>query len=257
MRIATFNANSIRSRLDIVLGWLQESGTDLLCVQETKAQDIDFPQDAFLDAGYHLAFRGQKAYNGVALVSRQKPVAVRYGLDDGLDPDETRLIAARIGSVSVVNTYVPQGRAIDHEMFRYKLDWFRRLRWYFERHFSPRSRLVWVGDMNVAPEPKDVHDPAAYKDDVCFHAAARKAFAETVSWGFLDVFRQHHPEEGHFSFFDYRMRGSVKRGHGWRIDHILATRSLARRCVDSFIDMKPRTAEKPSDHTFVLADFDL
>lgn len=255
MRIATFNANSVRSRLDIILPWLTKHRPDVLAIQETKVEDKDFPALAFRGAGYHVVFRGEKSYNGVAFASRKKPSNVAFGIDDGKSPDETRLVAARFGSVHVVNTYVPQGREIDHPMFRYKLQWFRRLRDYFDRHFTPKSRLVWLGDLNVAPEPMDVHNPQNQADHVCFHDDVRRTFARTRDWGFVDVFRRHHPEPGHYSFFDYRTIRAVQKKIGWRVDLILATAPMAAACTDAWIDVKPRLQPKPSDHTFVVADF--
>lgn len=257
MRIATFNANSIRSRLDIVLKWLKTSHTDILCIQETKAQDPDFPLDPFTREGYHVAFCGEKSYNGVAIVSRTSPTAVRFGFDDGKQADETRLVYARFGPLHVINTYVPQGRDLDHAMYAYKLEWFERLRAYFDRHFSARMKVVWAGDLNVAPKPMDIHNSERQQNHVCHHIDVRKAYHSTLDWGFEDVFRKHHPEPGHYSFFDYRFPGALKANRGWRIDHILATPPLARRSTDSFIDLKPRMEPKPSDHTFMVADFDL
>ncbi|MBI3987405.1 MAG: exodeoxyribonuclease III [Lentisphaerae bacterium] len=255
MLIATFNANSVRARLPIVLAWLAAQQPDILCLQETKVTDADFPVEPFREAGYQAVFRGEKSYNGVALISRQEPASVNFGLDDGGPPDETRLLCARIGAVTVVNTYVPQGREITHAMYAYKLEWFDRLRRYFARHFKPTDPLVWVGDLNVAPEPMDVFDPASHEDHVCYHHAVRDAFARVAAWGFIDVFRKHHPEPGHFTFFDYRTPNTVRRNMGWRVDHILATSPLAKRSEDCFIDLEPRLAEKPSDHTFLAARF--
>ncbi|MBM4143461.1 MAG: exodeoxyribonuclease III [Lentisphaerae bacterium] len=255
MRIATFNANSIRSRMDAVLAWLAAAGPDVLCIQETKVVDGDFPVEPLAAAGYHAVFRGEKSYNGVALLSRVQPEEVRFGLDDGGPADETRLLHARVAGVHVVNTYVPQGRELDHAMYKYKLDWFARLRGYFDRHFNTRQKLVWAGDLNVAPEEADVFDPAAHRMHVCFHADVRRAFRAALEWGFVDVFRKHHPEPGRFSFFDYRTPDAAKRGLGWRVDHILASPAMARKSTDAFIDLAPRLGPKPSDHTFVAADF--
>jgi len=257
MRIATFNANSIRSRLQIVLRWMEKQEPDILCIQETKTPDPDFPEAAFSEKGYHVVFRGEKSYNGVAVVSRHQPSDVAFGLDDGGSADETRLVRASFGSLHMVNTYVPQGRDIDHEMYRYKLEWFDRLRSYFDRHFSARMKVVWLGDMNVAPDAADIHNSEVQGNHVCFHVDVREAFAETRSWGFEDVFRRHHPEPGQYTFFDYRTPNAAKRGMGWRIDHIMATPPMARCSSDAFIDLEPRLGEKPSDHTFLAADFDL
>ena len=257
MKLATFNANSIRSRLDVVVGWLKKTNADVLCIQETKVTDDLFPAAAFREIGYSAVFRGQKSYNGVCLVSKAPATEVSFGLNDGGQPDETRLVSAKIGPVRIVNTYVPQGREIDHEMYGYKLEWFRRLKKYFERSFKPTQKVAWVGDMNVAPAEMDVPNASEQVNNVCYHEDVRKAFAETKGWGFTDVFRKHHPEAGQYTFFDYRTIGAVERGMGWRVDHILATASLAARSTDSYVDLGPRLAAKPSDHTFLVAEFDL
>jgi exodeoxyribonuclease-3 len=257
MRIATFNANSIRSRLDTIRAWLTEHHPDVLCIQETKAEDKDFPALALTELGYHVAFRGEKSYNGVAMISRAKPGAVSFGLDDGGPPDATRLVYAKFGVVHVVNTYVPQGREIDHPMYQYKLAWFARMRDYFTRHFTPKTKLVWVGDLNIAPEAMDIHNAAEQDHHVCYHIDARRAFRATVQWGFVDVFRKHRPEPGQYTFFDYRTIDAAQRKMGWRIDHVLATAPLAAKSRDCFIDLKPRLGAKPSDHTFLVADFDI
>jgi exodeoxyribonuclease-3 len=257
MKIATFNANSIRSRCDIVVDWLSRHAPDVLCVQETKAQDADFPAAVFAAAGYRAVFRGEKSYNGVAVISRAAPDEVAFGLDDGGPADETRLAYARFGNLHVVNTYVPQGRAIDHAMYAYKLGWLARLRDYFDRHFTPRQRVLWLGDLNVAPTPLDVHNPQDQARHVCYHEDVRRAFEKTVSWGFEDVFRRRHPEAGQFTFFDYRTPNAVGRSMGWRIDHLMATRPLAAVCRDAWIDLEARRLPKPSDHTFLVGEFDL
>lgn len=256
MKIATFNANSIRSRLEIVLRWLERHRPDALAIQETKVQDADFPVEAFRNAGWHVAFRGEKAYNGVAVVTREKPDAVAFGFEDGGPPDETRLMRIRLDSLNLVNTYVPQGRAIDHPLYAYKLEWLARLRRDFEQRFSPRDQVLWVGDLNVAPTEIDVAKPETKRQHVCFHETVRRAFADTVDWGFVDLFRRFHPEPGHYSFFDYRQPRSLARNQGWRIDHLLATPPLAETCTAAEIDLAPRRADKPSDHTFVWTAFD-
>jgi exodeoxyribonuclease-3 len=256
VKIATFNANSIRSRLPTILDWLDQHAPDVLGIQETKVTDDLFPADLIRAHGYHVAFRGEKSYNGVAVLTRAEPEDVAFGLDDGGPADETRLVRATVDGVCVVNTYVPQGREIDHAMYRYKQAWLRRLRTYFDRHASPDDELVWIGDLNVAPTPLDVHNPQEQANHVCFHEDVRKVFAETVAWGFEDVVRKHHPEPQVFSFFDYRTPNAVKRKMGWRVDHILATPPLAKTCTAADIDLAPRLLDKPSDHTFVIAQFD-
>lgn len=255
MKIATFNANSIRARLPIVLDWMARHRPDILCIQETKVEDGDFPALDLTAGGYHVVFRGEKSYNGVAILSLQKPDTVRFGLDDGGKADETRLACATFGSLHVVNTYVPQGRELDHPMYAYKLEWLGRLRGYFARHFTPRQRVVWLGDMNVAPLAIDIHNAEEQENHVCFHHRVREAFAQVLAWGFTDVFRKHHPEPGQYTFFDYRTVQAVKRNLGWRVDHILATAPLARLSTDAWIDVEPRTRDKASDHTFLVAEF--
>ena len=253
MRIATFNCNSVRSRLDVVLGWLADYAPDVLCLQETKAQDPEFPADAFRLAGWHVAFRGEKSYNGVALVSKTAPDDVSFGLDS--EPaDPTRLVHARFGNLHVVNTYVPQGREIDHAMYAYKLAWFARLKKYFEKNFTPATPLLWCGDLNVARHPIDVTNPENKTNHVCYHQAVRDAFEDALSFGFVDLFRHHHPELVDYSFYDYRAPFDPGQKRGWRIDYVLATPPLAKKSIAAAIDIVPRTRPKPSDHCPLFAD---
>lgn len=255
-RIATYNVNSIRNRLHIIIPWLTDHRPDCLCMQETKVADARFPAAEFQAAGYHVLFRGTGAYNGVAIASRKKPDAVRYGLSDGGPADEDRLIAADIGGFSVVNTYVPQGRERQTTHFAYKLAWFERLGKFLARRYPPDAPFIWCGDLNVAPEAIDVHNPKRLLGHVCFTPEVWEAFAAVRSRGLDDVFRRHHPgEAGRYTFFDYRVPQAVQRGLGWRVDHILATPGLAARSLRCDIDMKPRLADKPSDHTILVADF--
>nr|MBC7244388.1 exodeoxyribonuclease III [Chloroflexota bacterium] len=257
LKVATFNVNSVRSRLDLVLGWLQRESPDALCMQETKVQDAEFPAEAFRGMGYYVIFRGQKGYAGVAIASKHEPLEVAYGLDDGKEPDEARLIRAVIRGIPIVNTYVPQGQSEDSPQFQYKLEWLARLRDWFDRHYSPQEPLVWVGDFNVAPEPIDVHDPKGLARHVDFHPEARAALQRVKEWGFVDVFRLHHPEPGQYTFWDYRVRGALERNIGWRVDHIWATKPLADKSIRAWIDVEARRAERPSDHTFLVAEFAL
>ncbi len=256
-KIATFNANSIRSRISLVQDWLSRNQPDVLCIQETKVQDPDFPQSAFEEVGYKVVFRGQKAYAGVAIAARDELRDVSFGLDS--EPrDEARLIRATVRGIPVVNTYVPQGRSVDSEMFAYKLEWLARLRDYFAHNFSSDQPLIWCGDLNVAPEEIDVHNPTRLRNHVDFHPQARAALEQIREWGFVDVFRRHHPEEGgQYTFWDYRVRQALEKNLGWRVDHIWATKPLAERSVAAWIDREARKAEKPSDHTFLVAEFEL
>ncbi|NDY41289.1 exodeoxyribonuclease III [Dissulfurirhabdus thermomarina] len=257
-RAATFNVNSVRARLPVVLGWLERHGPDVLCLQETKVSDADFPAGAFRRLGYEVVFRGMKGYNGVAVAARGPVEAVRTGFGDPEDTpeDHARLIRLRVRGVDVVNTYVPQGRAADHPLFRYKLRWFDRLLDLFRREYRPERPLLWCGDLNVAPEPADVYAPERLAGHVCFHPEARARLARVTAWGLVDVFRRHVPGPGHYTFFDYRVRGALERNLGWRIDHVLATPPLAAASVAAFIDLEPRRGPRPSDHAVLAADFE-
>lgn len=257
-KIATYNVNSIRSRLHIIVPWMRENRPHVLCMQETKVSDDKFPVNEFHDIGYHVVFRGEKQYNGVAVASLDKPADVFFGLDDDGPPDQDRLIRGVFSGILVINTYVPQGRDRDNEQFLYKLRWFKRLRTLLEKSCSPDTPLIWCGDLNVAPEDIDVHDPKRLRGHVCFTPEVWEMFDLVRSWGLRDIFRKFHPDTpGHYTFFDYRVPRSVERGLGWRIDHILATETLAGKSLSCRIDMQPRLMEKPSDHTILLAEFSL
>ena len=255
MKVASFNVNSLRARLPIVLAWLAEYQPNILCVQETKVQDDDFPIEAFDETEYRYVFKGQKSYNGVAIFSRSEITNVKSGFDD--EPkDEARLIKAEINGVNIVNTYIPQGYLPDSQKFEYKLNWFGRLLAFFEKNFKPTDPVLWVGDLNVAPQPIDVYDPVNLLGHVCFHPEVHKALENVVQWGFVDVFRMHCKEAGQYTFWDYRLRNSFQCNLGWRLDHIMATRSLAEKSTDCYIDKQPRLAERPSDHTPIIAEFE-
>ncbi|TFH42372.1 MAG: exodeoxyribonuclease III [Chrysiogenales bacterium] len=257
MKIATFNVNSIRARMDILRRWISDNDPDVLCLQETKVVDDAFPVDELEAIGYRAAYRGEKSYNGVAILSRHPMEGVSFGFDGKGKDDGTRLIAARIRDITIVNTYVPQGTSPDSERFAYKLDWFRRLREFFSDRYSPESPLLWLGDFNVAPEPIDVHDPARLLGHVGYHPEEHRALAGVRSFGFVDIFRKHRPDPGHYSFWDYRARDAVARGLGWRVDHIWGTETMASRSIDASIDRAPRLWERPSDHAPVVAEFTL
>jgi len=256
--LATYNVNSIRSRLHIVLPWLEKHRPDVLCMQETKVEDEKFPRQAFEEAGYSVVFKGGKRYNGVAIASLEVPQEVSYGMEDEGPADTDRLIRAVYTHTAVLNLYVPQGRAKDHPQFDYKLEWFSRLRAYIARYFTPDDALICCGDLNVAREDIDVHDPKRLLGHVDFTPEVWEAFDQMTSWGLVDIFRTHHPGEvGQFAFYDYRVPNAVERGLGWRVDHILATPSVAEKSTGAAIDLEPRRAEKPSDHTIMTAEFDL
>jgi exodeoxyribonuclease-3 len=257
MKIATYNVNSIRKRMDTVLAWLATHQPDALCVQETKVQDSEFPLEALAASGYHISFKGMKGYNGVAVFSRVKPESVSFGLDNGGEPDEFRLAHVVIDGIPIINTYIPQGFEIDSPKYAYKLEWFKRLKQYFATHLDPAKPAIWCGDMNVAPEPMDVHSPEKHLDHVCFHEDVKKAYRDTVSWGFIDVFRKLYPDRQQYTFWDYRAPNALASNRGWRIDHIMATKPLADCVVASDVDVEPRRGANASDHTFLWAEFRL
>lgn len=227
-------------------------------MQETKVEDEKFPAGEFKEAGYNVIYKGGKSYNGVAVASLGKPEGVSYGLDDGGPSDKDRLIRGVFSGIPVLNTYVPQGRDRESLHFTYKLTWFKRLRDFLEKSYSSDKPLIWCGDLNVAPEAIDVHNPKRLRGHVCFTPEVWEAFDLVKSWGMVDLFRKVHPgEAGQYTFFDYRVPKSVERGLGWRVDHILATPPLADKVIDCTIDMTARIAEKPSDHTVLVAEFKL
>jgi len=257
-KIATFNVNSVRSRLPILERWLAGNRVDCLCLQETKVEDGSFPVSFFEGLGFHLCFSGEKSYNGVAIASTVPPDEHGFGLGDGEEPSgKTRIAWCRFGELRVVNAYVPQGKTIDNPDYPMKLRFFRRLEELLRSKGVPGERVALVGDLNVAPTKIDVTHPENKKNHVCYHEDVRKAFRSLCSLGLVDVFRKHRPGEGEYSFWDYRVPNSLERNIGWRIDHILATAPLAERSVDSYADREPRAWEKPSDHTVVVAEFRL
>jgi exodeoxyribonuclease III len=259
MKIATYNVNSIRIRVDAVLSWLDTHAPDVLCIQETKCQDEAFPLLLLATSGYHIHYRGMKSYNGVAVLTREAPEEVAYGFDDLLpEPDDARLMRVIVRGIPIVNTYVPNGFKVGTPQHDYKLRWYGRLRRYFEMHLSPDRPAVWCGDMNVAPEPIDVHSPEKkHLRHVCFHESVREAYRNTAEWGFIDAFRYLYPDRQQFTFWDYLRPSSLESNKGWRLDHILATRPLVEKVRASGVDIEPRRALRASDHTFLWADFDI
>ncbi len=255
MKVATYNVNSIRKRLPLILDWLAGNQPDVLCLQETKVQDEDFPAGVLRAAGYHVSFRGKKAYNGVATLTRDPPELVLHGLREGADNEDDRILNTVVHGIPIINTYVPQGYSIKSEKYAFKLEWFRRLRGYFEEHLDASKPAIWLGDLNVAPEAIDVYHPERRVNEVDFHIDARKAYAETASWGFTDVYRMLHPDRVEYTYWDY-FRNAFQNNRGWRIDHILATAPLAARCRNAAVDLVPRQGSAASDHTVVWAEFD-
>ncbi len=256
--IATFNVNSVRSRMPVLQKWLSDHPVDALCLQETKVVDNDFPEADFKALGFRSLYRGEKSYNGVAILTKAPLDGFAVGLGECEEPEgETRLLRARIGDFCMVNTYIPQGKAIDHPDYQYKHRFLDRMKSLFEREYLVSEKIVWVGDMNVAPTDMDVTSPEKKRDHPCFAPDIQEHFEDVKRWGFADLFRRYRPEPGEFSFFDYRVKNSLEKNIGWRIDHVLVTPALEKLALDCWIDREPRSWEKPSDHTPVVAVFDL
>lgn len=256
MKLASWNVNSIRVRRERLLRWLEAHRPDILCLQELKATEAQFPFEPIRAAGYDVAVFGQKGYNGVAILSRagQPLEDVRLGLDDGVEDATARLISARIGAVRIVTVYVPNGQVVGSEKYAFKIEWFRRLRAYLERHHRPSEPLILCGDFNVAPEARDVEFPKEWERSVLFHVEVRAALREVMAWGLVDTFRLHHEEGGFYSWWDYRML-SFPKNDGLRLDLVLATEALARRCREASIHRDERKGKLASDHVPVLSAF--
>jgi exodeoxyribonuclease-3 len=261
MKIATWNVNSIRTRLDHVVDWLTTNPVDVLCVQETKVVDTDFPRSPFTDLGYHSYIYGQKSYNGVALLSREPLEDVRVGFVGVLDSDvppeldeQKRVISGMLEGVRIVNLYVPNGSSVGSDKYEYKLRWFAALRDYLKTLLEKHPELLVCGDFNVALEDRDIHDPKGREKEVMATDAEREALTKAVlELGLADVFRKFNQEEGQFSWWDYRA-AAFRRNLGWRIDHHYLSPPLYERAKSCVIDKAPRKLEKPSDHTPVVVD---
>jgi exodeoxyribonuclease III len=254
MRIATWNLNSVRAREARLLAWLALRQPELVCLQELKAANDDFPSAAVEALGYQAAVHGQRTYNGVAILSRGPLSEVEKGFRDGDDDAQARVISARVGGIRVVCAYFPNGGEVGSEKFGYKLRWMERMRGYLERTLKKGESAVLCGDFNVAPEDRDVARPEEWKDSVLCHPDARAALARIADLGLVDTFRKHHSEGGYYSWWDYRMLGFPK-NNGLRIDHIFATEPLAARCSGAEIDRNERKGKQPSDHAPVFATF--
>jgi exodeoxyribonuclease-3 len=260
MRIATWNVNSIKVRLDRVLGFLEQLQPDVLCLQELKVTDEAFPFDAVEAAGYHAAVYGQPAYNGVAILSREAPADVMRGMgQDDADP-QARLVSALIGGVRVFSAYFPNGQSVGSDKYGYKLGWIRDLRSWIDRTFRTLDPLVLAGDFNVAPRAVDAEHPERWAESVLCHSSARRALSGLQELGFVDVVEKHHPEGGLYTWWDYQ-RLAFPKNDGLRIDHVYATGPLARHCTSAWVERDHRKKlnfeSKPSDHAPVVADFDL
>ncbi len=253
MKIASWNVNSLKVRLPQVLSWLEHQQPDVLALQETKLSDENFPLAAFTDAGYQIAFSGQKTYNGVAIVARSEigdPVTDPPGLDDA----QRRILAGTVNGIRIVNLYVVNGEAVDSEKYAYKLDWLRRVHLWLKDELEAYPKMIVLGDFNIAPEDRDVHDPELWRGKVLCSGAEREALQRILDLGLADCFRLQEQPAEQFSWFDYRA-ASFRRNRGLRIDLVLASAPLLQHCRHSSIDLEPRAWERPSDHAPVVAEF--
>ena len=257
LTVATWNVNSIRVRLPHVLDWLERHEPDILCLQETKVPDADFPSDAFKQLGYVSSVYGQKTYNGVAILSFEPQQQVRYGLPDDTPDDQRRFLLATICGITVASVYVPNGEAVNSPKFTYKLAFLERLTHFLTTHLTPEMPFLLCGDYNIAPADIDLYDPESNRETVMFHSREHAFLARWRQWGLRDSVREQHPDEpGLYSWWDYRT-GGFARNRGWRIDHIWATPVLADACLSASIDRAERGRERPSDHAPVVATFRL
>ena len=255
MKIATWNVNSLNVRLGHVQEWLAGESPDVLVLQEIKQITEKFPKEAFAQAGYQSLASGQKTYNGVAVISREPLDDPVTDFPDFEDP-QRRILAVTIGGVRVVNLYIPNGSSVGSEKYEYKLNWLAALRGFLEAEMKIHEQLVVLGDFNIAPTDLDVYDAEKWGEDILCSPPERAALSTITELGLVDVFRKFSPEEKVFTWWDYRAAG-FRRNAGLRIDLILASEALAEKCSSSFVDREPRTWDRPSDHTPVVAVFDL
>ena len=252
MKLATWNVNSLKVRLQQLVDWLAQNKPDVVCLQETKLEDVKFPTSELEANGFRASFCGQKIYNGVAIVSRQPLTEVSAGIP-GFEDEQKRVIAATLDGVRIVCLYAPNGQAVGSEKYDYKLRWYTALRDWLADELARHPRLAVLGDLNVAPEDRDVHDPEAWQGQVLVSEAERAAFRALLGLGLKDGFRLFEQPDKSFSWWDYRMM-AFRRNAGLRIDHILLSGELASGCKSCAIDKAPRRLERPSDHTPVVAE---
>jgi exodeoxyribonuclease III len=251
--IATWNVNSLRVRLSHVLEWLAAYPVDVLAIQETRLLDADFPIAEMNQAGYQVVYSGQKAFNGVAILSRQPLSDVIMDVRGFSDP-QRRLLAATVENVRIINLYVPNGESVISDKYQYKLEWLKNIQNYIKDELQKHAQLIVLGDFNIAPEDQDVHDPKQCQGQVLVSDLERTAFQQMIQLGLKDCLRLHPQPDKSFSWWDYRMN-AFKRNQGLRIDHILVNQTWSTQCVRCFIDKTPRAWERPSDHAPVIAEF--
>ncbi|NDI85849.1 exodeoxyribonuclease III [Undibacterium crateris] len=251
MQMSTWNVNSLKVRLPQVLSWLETNPVDILCIQETKLTDDKFPQAEIEAAGYHVAYTGQKTYNGVAILSRHPMTDIQKN-NPLFEDEQQRIIAATIQGMRIICAYIPNGQAPDSDKFQYKLKWLTALHNWVSAQMQQHPELALLGDYNIAPDDRDVHDPAAWAGMNLVSPEERAAFQQLLQLGLSDSFRQFEQADKLFSWWDYRALG-FRLNKGVRIDHILLSKPLAERCTACVIDRAPRKWEQPSDHAPVIA----
>lgn len=252
-KIITWNVNSIGQRLSRLLALLERWAPDVVCLQELKCTDENFPLAAIEAAGYHAAFHGQKAFNGVALLSREAPREVIKGLSDSVEDPQARFISAKFGDLTVASVYVPNGQAVGSDKYYYKLNWLERLRSHISASSGPQDPIVIAGDFNIAPAPVDTHDPSTWEGQILCSERERASLAATIELGFVDAFRYLNPDTTQFTWWDYRMLGFQK-NLGLRIDLLLASQGLKSRLQRCYVDRDERKGDKPSDHAPVILE---
>lgn len=252
MKLATWNVNSLKVRLPHVIDWLQAHQPDALCLQETKTEDANFPIEALLAIGYYATFIGQKTYNGVAILSRIPLSDVVLAIPD-FEDEQKRVVAATLGDTRLICAYMPNGQSVDSDKYQYKLRWLEALTRWLKHEIQTYPKLALLGDYNIAPEDRDVHDPAAWVGNILVSPAEREAFRSIEMLGLKDAFRLFDQAPESFTWWDYRMAG-FRRNLGLRIDHILLSETLAKQCKSTTIDKAPRKLERPSDHTPVFVE---
>ncbi|MDJ0677972.1 MAG: exodeoxyribonuclease III [Calothrix sp. MO_167.B42] len=257
MKIATWNVNSVRTRLDHVIDWLKENPVDVLCLQETKVVDEQFPRSLFEELGYYLYISGQKSYNGVAIASLQPLTDVSTGFTSilpDIEPqwdDQKRVITGIFSDIRIINLYVPNGSSIGSDKYEYKLSWLQILERYLQKLLPVNPDICMCGDFNIALSDKDIHDKVSIKNHIMSSDCERDALGKILKLGFADAFRKFNDQSGYYSWWDYRA-ASFRRNLGWRIDHHYLTADLYKRAKSCAIDITPRKREKPSDHTPVV-----
>ena len=254
MIVASWNVNSLSVRMAQLADWIRAHRPNVVCLQETKLVDDKFPRAEFDELGYTYEFYGEKTYNGVAIISDRPMTNVQKGFIEEEEPRARRFIEAQIGSVYILNCYIPNGQRIGSDKYDYKLKWIDSLRSHLDKQHKPESKLLVCGDFNIAPEDRDVYKPAEVHGTIMVSEVERDKLEHVRQWGFTDAFRMHNQDGGNYTWWDYRM-GAFRRNMGFRIDHIWVTKALGETCTAAWIDKEPRKLERPSDHVPIVAEF--